>query len=389
MAYYNKQEYDDVIDKITLLVDEYEKAPKNNYTLFLASGDTIKYSINDFNVPHLLGIDFSKFISHNIMEKDNYYKLLKKLIDDPYKYWTALKSNGLSLNDLFSQHINEKLDNFSLQIKVPYPNQVYFICKYDRTRNYQVKEIDGLYSDYFVVRKNDNGDLVLLGLVKDQNGNYYLPQTSRIIKNDDDLIDNIDEVIDNQVITYLNGLTIDNPYANYNRTYNLSILEITDTLDKLINISNLSNAIPNTLHDHLYNLKTFNKNRNVSYDGKNLLYRIREEILAKRIVNLTMDEKKLLDTPLISIFEAYNDLLVNNNQGDFSETYTEIKKENENLSNENDNLREQLQNEKESLLALREEISKQNETINSLTAEKEEYEELKVKVLTLASSIKQ
>ena len=87
---HNKQEYDDIIDRITVLIDEYEKLPKNNYTLFLANGDVIKYNLSEFTISHLLGVDFRCFISHNIMEKDNYYKLLKKLIDDPFKYWKEM-----------------------------------------------------------------------------------------------------------------------------------------------------------------------------------------------------------------------------------------------------------------------------------------------------------
>lgn len=51
-------------------------------------------------------------------------------------------------------------------------------------------------------------------------------------QNYDDLIDNIGDIINNQVVTYANGLTIDNPINNFNKTYHLSILEITDTLDK-------------------------------------------------------------------------------------------------------------------------------------------------------------
>lgn len=384
---YRKSDYDAIIEKIAEAINHYENSPKNNYTLFLSNGDTIKYSINEFNISHLLGVDFKKFIALNIMDKENYYKLLKKLIDDPYKYWTEIMRNSLVLTDLFSPHINEKLDNFNEQIKIPYPNQIYFICKYDRTRNYMAKEIDGLYSDYFIARKNNDGDIVLLGLIKDQNSNMYLPQTSRTINNDELLIDNLCNIVDNQIITYANGLTIDNPATNYNKSYHLSILEITDTLDKLINISNITNAIPSTIHDHLYNLKTFNKNRTVSYDGKNLLYKIKEEINNRRIVNISEEENGLLDDSIISIIDAYNDLLVNNKL-EVKESFTEVKNENKKLKLEYEQLKEELEIEKENILRLNEQLIIKNNEVDSLNKEKIEYDELKEKIITLSMTFK-
>lgn len=204
----------------------------------------------------------------------------------------------------------------------------------------------------------------------------------------DDIIDNIGDVINNQVVTYVNGLTIDNPVTNFNKTHHLSILEITDTLDKLVNICNLSNAIPSTLNDHLYNLKTFNRNRNVSYDGKNLLYRVKDEVLAGKLVSLSEEETSLLDAPLVTIFDKYNDLLVKNNGETFAETYTEIRNEKESLNNENINLREQLEALREELIMAQKENEAKNNQINVLTQEKENYEELKDKVLTIASTIK-
>lgn len=388
---YKKCEYDEIIERISKIINNYENSSinENVYTLFLANGDAIKYSFKDFNICHLLGIDFTKLIAYGIYEREKYYDLLKKMIDDPYKCWSKIVQGGIKMSDIFSKYINEKLENFEVQFSIPFPNSIYFVCKYDRERNYASKAIDSLSADYYIARKNNDGDIVLLGLIKSEKDNIYIPQTSRIIKNDDYMIDNLTDLLNNQVLTYTNGLTIENSKTGYNRKCNLNTLEIMDALDKLCSLKEETGAIPCTISDHIYNLKNFKKNRSSSYEGRNLLYEIEKQVKLRQIINLTeLDKSVLSDASIISIIDTYNDLLVSNNENDTSATYTEVKSENERMKEELIRLKEELLLEQNSNKKLMETIESKDSIISGLEEEKEDYLELKDKVKTLYSSLK-
>lgn len=391
---YKKQEYDEIIEKIENIISSYEanKFRDNTYQLFLANGDIIKYNFNENNIPHLLGIDFSTLISRHIMEKTDSYKMLCKLVSDPYKYWSEIIKHSLSITDIFSKYTLDKINNFEYQIRIPYPNQIYFVCKYNRERNYTSKLIDGLYADYFIARKNEDGDILLLGLAKQYENsldNNYIPQTSRIIRNDENFMENLDALLKNQIITYETGLIVNNKMTSFNKNYNLSIIEINDVLQLLENLSRVTDAIPSTLQGHIYNLTIFSKNRNNSYDTKNLLSTISDLIKMNSIVELSEGEKSLLDNSILSIIDSHNDSLFSKNEISSSsmETFTKLRSERDYYQKELSEKMECLQQLKKELLETQELLEKKDEQIEELSNKTQEYEVLKKQVLSLASSI--
>ena len=117
----NKAQFDDYLNRIRELVNSYINESNdykyNNYMLFLANGEVIKYSFNDNNIPHLLGIDFTSLISRNEIDKNDSIDMLYQILDDPYKYWNIV--NKTNSNELFSDYIEDKITNFRYQIMVP------------------------------------------------------------------------------------------------------------------------------------------------------------------------------------------------------------------------------------------------------------------------------
>ena len=330
----NKAKYDELIDKIGRMVFLYKSDTNlykdNNYLLYLANGDTISYRFIDNNLPHLLGIDFTPFITRNEMIKENSFSMLNQLLDNSYKYWNIISSN-MKPSDVFSNFFEDKVNNFQKQIAIPYPNQIYFVCKYDKSKTYGIKEVDGLSADYYIARKNEEGDIVLLGLVKN-NDNIYIPQTSRIIKNNETFMEEMDKFLYNQEITYPTGLYINNYITKFSNNYSLNIFETIDTLNRIEDLSSTVSAVPNTIDGHIYNLKSLSKSRNQSYGSKTILYNISSKMKEKEIITLSNEEMEILDSSLIEVINAYNDSLFKDNNSKNNIYYTDILNEKRNLA---------------------------------------------------------
>ena len=390
---YKKYIFDETIEKIKNVMSFYENSKQrgNVYQLYLANGDVIRYSINKNNIAHLLGVDLNKLVSHKILEKDESYNMLLQLVNNPYKYWNSVKGT-INPEELFSQYVCDKIDNFNLQLQVPYPNQMYFVCKYSRERNYMAKEIDGLYADYYIARKNEQGDVVLLGLVKANdldNNIMYIPQTSRIIKNDDDFDTNMANILKNQIITYVKGTSINNYVTGYDRNINLNTIEIMEKLQGINSLCNMTDGIACTIQDHIYNLRGFRKTRDASYDTKVLLMDINSKIKSRELINITPEEKEILDASILSIIDSYNDNLFSNDKvsSDNIDAYSDLKKERDSLISEKEELIEELRKEKELVMSLKNSIQVKDEEIEELNNTKNDYDEIKQNILSLANSL--
>lgn len=387
---YKKYLFDDAIEKIKLTLKRFEDAEykNNSYQLYLANGDCIKYTIHKNNIPHLLGIDLNKLVNNKIIEKADSYDMLQELLSNSNKYYEKLKSIMIP-EELFSNYVNDKIDNFGYQTGIPYPNQNYFVCKYDRKRAYTIKEIDGLTADYYLAKKNKHGDIILLGLVKENEFDYsntYAPQTSRVIKNDENFTKNISEILENQVVTYITGLSIidniDNP-----KNYNLNTIEISLALNEMRSLSEITNSIPCTISDHIYNLKNFKNNKEASYETKNILRMISEKIKNGEIISLEEYEIENLDNELIKCFEIYNDTITNNKMSaSIDESYTTLKCDRNNLQEKNNQLIEEINDLKKELESIKLTLQNKDEEIKELGNEKEKYEILKEKVKSIAET---
>ena len=267
-----RSDFDDIIKKIEdrLTIYETSYAKDNNYLLFLGNGDTIKYTINKNNIAHLLGVNTNVLINNHILFEQESYNILYELIDNSYQMYNKLHDKRV-LNNLFSNYIDDKLESFEKLVGILYPNQIEIICKYDRKRNYIEKEVDGLKADYYIGVKNSDGDLYLLGLQKqyeNDDNNIYVPQTNRVIKNDNNFNKNLNDLLNSQVITFPTSLIITNDDKNYKKNLYLNPVELDMTLRKLESYSKVTDAIPNTLHGHIYTLSIMCKNRNELNDLK-------------------------------------------------------------------------------------------------------------------------
>lgn len=80
-------EIEDILKKAVECVEYYQKEYLNNkvFTLYLANGEKIKYSITPSSVPHLLGIDLYALKGIINLSGGDLLSMLKELLDRSYE----------------------------------------------------------------------------------------------------------------------------------------------------------------------------------------------------------------------------------------------------------------------------------------------------------------
>ena len=232
-----QEEFDNVIDKIRSAYLYYINGytSDNKYTLYLADGKRISYSISPDMVPHLLGVNVLT-IKNCLGKKNlNAEAVLNLLLEDSYSLYRKVQNKEIKYSDIFSDYIEDKLEIFRDQLRNPFPNEIYFICEYDTKKTYLEKEVDRFKADYYIARKQDNGDIALLGFVKNDMGTYNV-KTNRLIRNDDRKIDELKDLLKNQIITFETSLDIQNYQTEYSKKYHLRIEEKKETIQNIIDL---------------------------------------------------------------------------------------------------------------------------------------------------------
>ncbi|MBE6161038.1 MAG: hypothetical protein E7158_02290 [Firmicutes bacterium] len=361
--------YDCLIEKLKEMVEYYENSitRNNRIKMYLANGDVINYTVTNHNIAHLLGVNTQILISNKIVKSTDSYGALKELINDSYGTYNAIeKFNGFG--SVFSTYIDDKIDAFKKQIDNPNILKYEFVCKYDRSKNYTEKKVDGLTADYYLASKDENDNIILLGLVR-QNEEYdnciYIPQTTRVIKEEQ-----LYGLLNGQEITYVSKSVINNPYNGYTGEFIVKNIDTYRLLEILYSYQNMTGAIPNTIKNHIYQMKYLSKfisnNRIQSKELEIIFEKISYAISNNIIINLEEEELEKLDISIIELVKEHNDIHLSSSKvdlyskGEFSKVVEDKDKyrkelenikevlqhqrvENEDLKLENEQLKEQLQ----------------------------------------------
>ena len=213
---------------------------KNKYTLYLSNGEKLEYTIDPNNIPHLLGF---KDLKGLLNEKINSFEAMKKIVFNNAARNSAIKKIEdlkWSYGSFMSLYYDSKLKYIKDQLSAPYPNEIMFVCKYDRQLNIGHTDITDKYGDcqYYIARKRPNGDVLLFGLTYNKDKDIYSPRTNRLIQKEYVECE-LNELVKNQVLCFANALYISNDYTGYN--YN-TFLHDQDKIVLLQNIKNLAKA---------------------------------------------------------------------------------------------------------------------------------------------------
>lgn len=257
----NIVKYNEIIDKINECVNWFERLDiKNNRVdMYLGNGDILNIRFPEAGIAHLLGINLSYLNMTNKFRKDAVsYDKLKYVLKEPYVFQKLLVSKTISMENMFSDSIDQKLsvfkDNLSVRI-----DDIYCVIKYDNEKTYQSINVPDV-CDYYVIRKKGSNYLVL-GLVK--NDNVYNPATSRLYDDEEKFNEFMNRVAKKQEITYPYLLNINNPYRDYKVNVFFPLAEKERVLNSVINISQKYSATPAVASDYAF---TINKFKNVRED---------------------------------------------------------------------------------------------------------------------------
>ncbi len=374
-----RADFDKKIDKVQELFEYFKKCPQKNnlYEIYLANGDFIRYRFNINNIPHLLGVDFTKLQSLKLINGKTSEDKLLSLIENKYSVGKAIINKSLYENEIFSRYFEDKVNNFKKILEIPDANNIKFICKYDREVNYKIKDIDGITGDYIIATENDNNDLVMFVLKKpDENNNYindYVsPQSIRVLKDYENDMSKLAEIINKQVVTYSTGIVISNDYVGFSEKNAPRIAHISRILNYLTDLSENTGCIPCTIKGHKFNLKGLSNNKLQGYNDIDIDKNIVNCINNHSLIEFNNNEEEQIKPGELLLINNYNDNLVNENEK-AKNKYSEIMNKYHEAIDNNSTLIEELKALKDELEALKNDNQKKDETINELNNYKNDY----------------
>ena len=371
----NFNDYEEIINKIKDKIKYYEIALENSkYFFLLANGDMINLSFPKSHIPHLLGIYTDKLKTAGIVKNNEAsYDILKKLVNSDLTY-TGMKNtnSNFDINSLFSEFADSKIEIFTDILKVR-TDDLYCVIKYCSERSYATGE-EKENSDYFIIRKH-NRKFSVLGIVKNGDSNYYIPVTSRLFDNYDELCKFLDKTAKNQEITYPVSFRIDNYDKEYTKNCYSSLEEKLEYNRTLKDISYKYNAIPSTNRDFLVMIEKLLNNKQKNSNNSSILMLIKEGVVSGNIIDKG-EIKQILDgteipNELEHLIDACNDSMCNSHSMETSvhNSYSTIQRENDSLKEKLEELKNKLLKLQEKNFQLEEENSKLNE-INSSNSQK-------------------
>ena len=361
-----------ILSKFEKNYDEYyedKSVPNYKYKLFLTNGDKINLSIPASSVPHLLGIDTNYLSSLEIFKSTNSFEIAKEMCENAYKINKLVNEGKLKYDNFLSQFVQEKVNGILPNIYFNI-NEFELIVKYDPSKSYEITDKNQKF-DYIIIKKFEDDKIGILGIIKNEYN--YVPMSNRIYNNLEEAKEFLNEILNGQEITMINGMQISNRYSDYNKSFNLSLNSKLDKLDRLKYYNKTFNAHVDVLSDYEWALSNLSNRRQEKFTNSGFIDSIAKSIAEGEIINT----EELEDNNLIEIVNAFNDFVCkesNNSGADIK--YSEVIKELKELRSEAENLRR----EKEELQS---NLNKEQNKNEQLQLENKELIDTKQKVLSL------
>lgn len=359
--------FDNILSQLREAIRYYDSRYYNSktYSLFLANGDKINYSIPENAIAHLLGVNTNYLNSTSVLTPENTSSIgiLREFCkeENSYMLYKRINEGILDIDQLFSKHIEEKINVFANNIQ-PIIFDMEFVCKIDRNKIHN-QGMDYMNIDYLVCSKDQQGRYLVLGLVN--NGDTHVARTSMIFETEEEMVQYLKDILLDQELTFATGLRITNT-SELDYKYKPIYLNLTDKKEKI-----------NSLISYK---KIFSANIDISQDYNFILsqhqnqYNIGKEIveLMKRGELIDLDELSMryhvIPDTLRIIVEEYNNSLCVGGNSIANEKYSELDKEARELREKIRELREEKQKLEDDNSALMEQLTTartENEELSS------------------------
>lgn len=371
MSLKEMDQFNIIINKIKDLINWYENSRMVEKTIkvFLTSGNSFNYRIPKDRVAHLLGVKTDNLILTGMFKNKSSYELLKELCKNQVRISGMVKDGKISLNTIFSKHINEKLLSFKSNVNISIANNT-FVCKYNRDKVInQGKEPRNC--DYVVCTSEDDGTILELDLIIDKK--YALPVSNRRFNDETETHDSFNQLLQDQDISFISSMIIYNSYFDSNKKFCLKEEDKIFKLQVLKNYKLQYNCNIDVVSDCEYGYK---RNRVNKLQGQND-YDIYNHIISCLLNNEIISTDKLgeLSIQNIELINAINDkIMFSSNSNNNQETYSQLQKKIAKLEETKKILKAKNQNLNETL----------KQTQNDLDSVNQEYQ----KTLTFVNNVK-
>ncbi len=387
MSINTKADFDAIIERIKKLVENYENNVNhyNQYQFYIANGDRISFEITPQSIAHLLGIRLDFLRATGLFKNQNSYNLLKEFLDNSYSVYRQVQEGHLAYSTMFSEYLEEKLEAFEKIIYYFNPIDIEFVYKYDKSKSYQSGEEENYPCDYFLARKSKNGDMYLLGLVKQ--GNQYNPMTNITLVKDETQISKLKHLLVNQTLTYVNSMLIENPMTNYRNNPHMMITLKLEQTKKLKRYAGYTSGVSiDTSADFQYALNGYLLKDNRINTYKVMCQQLLKAIKEHEIFDIEQVEESIreqFDDKMIHLIQTYNDTLYKDSTNLSAQTsYTNLLEQYKILAIQVEQLKEKLHQSEQEVIGYQAHIQ-------TLQAQDESYQLFQQQIFEVVEKQKQ
>lgn len=320
----NMIEFDTLLDRIGDCVSFYEYNRLNScrYKLQLSNGEDIEIDYNLNCLPHLLGVNI-EYLRSTGLYKGNAYDILSEILNNRNFLYGQLKSNNIKKDNIFSKHIDKKLNSFRKICGINIYN-IEFVCEYNGENSYITGEekLDGQYYIAFN-NKAPNSSINVVGFAKDDYGRY-IPMTNLELSDYVETREFFTRLLKRQNLTTVLGMQR-NSFDEYGKIDRRRFYyDIPDKLRKMSSLERYSENYDCSISTNKDCMFYVEKTMNL-YEEKNNIFHIlnavSDNIQNGKFINISDLEKEFgeLKTGLVNLIGAHNDSINNNNNNNHND----------------------------------------------------------------------
>ena len=370
MSLKEMDQFNEIIEKIKELIFWYENDHIENTKtrIFLASGDSFSFKLTRDKIAHLLGVKTDFLVASGHFRNTSSYEVLKELCQNQIRISGLIKDGIISLNDIFSKHIKEKLESFKSNNNISLANSV-LVCKYDREKAIFQGQTPR-NCDYIIFKIDDDDSFLELDLKI--NDKVAVPVSNRMFSDENEASDSLKSLLKDQSISFITSLILNNDYFTKNRKIYLNESEKLLKLEVLENYKLKYKSNIDVVGDCKYGYKQNRINKKEGLASYNVYEIIINCITESKII----DKTRLYDLTEqdLALIDAINDNLVNNSANNkHQESYSNLQKQivnlvstNDILTNKNNELQTELVNTQTKLNTLNVEHQKTLVLVNDI-----------------------
>ena len=310
MAFSDASKFNRIVEEISNLINWYEnihlseKATK----VFLSNGESFIYKVPKRQIAHLLGVKTDFLVNTRMLSNTSSYEVLKEFIENDYRFSTKIASGEYKLSDIFSEGVIKKISHFKDNLFISVDKTV-AICSYKGDIHYN-EGSKHMKCDYIVIQELDDGTVLELDLVINNNTAYPMSNKSYDDYNEADIV--FKDLLKDQTISMLSAIKLLSIDGYYNKPIYQNERQIILNLEKLKTYKRNYNCHTDNDSDYGHMCERYSKSKNNNYANDEILDKIIECMM--KGVEIQPSKLGLKSTDLTeqhrALIDAFNDNII-------------------------------------------------------------------------------